>query len=83
MRFLLALLSASVILAGCASDAARAPATFNAADREPVCARGCLANYSSCVAGVPAMGNNRLIAGDVLNACQSNTRQCLSTCPQK
>ena len=64
---------------GCASEQAQAPMTFNAAEREPVCARGCLGQYSGCASGSRA-ADNRMLLGDVLRACAGAARQCLSTC---
>lgn len=71
-----------LMLAGCASPGAHAPDDFNAASKEPGCARECLAGYNTCTGGI-RQTNNRLITGDVLTACQANTRQCLSTCPTR
>lgn len=71
-----------LILAGCASQAAKEPESFDAASKEPVCARQCLGGYSACM-GNAGVTTNRLIASDMLNACQANTRQCLSTCPAR
>lgn len=71
-----------LLLAGCASQAAQAPDTFNAAAYEPVCARQCLTSYSTCAGSMQAT-NNRLISSDMLQACQGAARQCLSTCPSK
>lgn len=82
MKTIYPLLVTMLALAGCANPAAQAPDTFDAAAYEPVCARQCLGQYSICTGNVGSTGN-RLIAGDVLQACQSNTRQCLSTCPPK
>lgn len=77
MRYLFVLL-----LAGCASQAAREPDSFDAASREPRCARECLAANSTCLSA-PRYTENRMIAGDQIRACNANTRQCLSTCPAK
>lgn len=72
-----------VLLCGCipTSPARTGPDSFNAADLDPNCARGCLSSYSQCASG--AGGMNRLVANDILLSCQSVTRQCLSTCPPK
>lgn len=72
-----------ILLAGCASSqASREADTFNAASKEPVCARSCLANYTAC-ASTAGGSKHRSATIDVLNACQAGTRQCLSTCPDK
>lgn len=77
MRYLFVLM-----LAGCASQAAREPDAFDAASREPKCARECLASNSACLSA-PRYTDNRLIANDLIRACNATARQCLSTCPQK
>lgn len=82
MKTIYLLLVMMLALVGCANPAAQAPDSFNAAGREPSCARECLAGYNTCTGGI-RQTENRLIASDVLTACQANTRQCLSTCPPK
>lgn len=77
MRYLIVLL-----LAGCASPGPAEVDSFNAASREPVCARKCLDANSVCMGGAGGT-NNRLIANDIIQTCNANARQCLTTCPTK
>lgn len=77
MRYLVVVL----MLSGCANDARRAPESFDAASREPVCARSCLDSYSRCISGVSGLSGS--VANATFEACQLNTKQCLSTCPAK
>lgn len=71
-----------VLLAGCASPMASAPDSFNASTKEPRCARECLGQYAICTSNAGSTPN-RIVTGDILTACQANTRQCLATCPEK
>lgn len=71
-----------LLLAGCASQAAREPDSFNAASREPACARKCLDSNSACLTGGMA-SQSRLATNDIIRACNANARQCLSTCPAR
>lgn len=70
-----------LILTGCASQAAKAPETFDAASKEPVCARQCLAGYSNCIGA--AVGTHPASANNIMVACDAAARQCLNTCPSR
>jgi hypothetical protein len=69
-----------LLLAGCA-DARRGPETFDAARYEPTCARQCLDGYNRCISGMSGISGS--IATAQMQACDLNSRQCLSTCPAK
>lgn len=60
-------LAALLLLTGCATD-------FQAERYEGTCARQCLAVHADCISRQPA---------GFRGACESTTRQCLSTCPMK
>ena len=70
----------ATLLAGCAGPPTHGPETFDTS-REPVCTRGCLGSYSTCISGIGGAAHPR-VGWDVLSACQANTQQCLSTCPR-
>ena len=77
MKYLFVLLT----LTGCAYGAASGPESFDASAYEPKCARSCLLGYDSCIAGGSTY--NSMAANSAYIACNSNTRQCLSTCPKR
>lgn len=78
MRYLIVLL-----LAGCASPGPAQVDAFDTASKDPVCARQCLESNALCMTSIRGTSNNRLIANDIIQTCNANARQCLSTCPTR
>lgn len=67
-------------LSGCASGADIADVDLS--NREPGCARQCLATYSEC-AGNASMARGTVNTGSILSACKASLRACGTTCPAR
>jgi hypothetical protein len=74
-KLLIALLVATVLLAGCAYSIA----DIDVSKSEPSCVRQCSTAYSSCVSG----GNQMGFKTETLRACQESYKVCIQTCTAK
>lgn len=77
MRALLLL----IVLSGCASKGTDlSDVALN--DREPGCARQCLAKYSDC-SGQASRAFGIANTDNILAACKSSLKACAGTCPAR
>jgi len=75
MTKILCVFALTTLLQGCAYSISE----IDLSKTEPVCARQCTANYSSCVSG----GNQIGFKTETLRACREAYSACVQTCPSK
>lgn len=75
------LLILAAFLVGVASGCAQPKPNLQLAGKQQACVRECSHAYSACVPGASQSGGNRLIAGDVIAACNSAFEVCTAACP--
>lgn len=73
-------LAVALLLLALAACAQPKP-NINTVGRDQLCVRECSHAYSACASGAGQTFGNRLIAGDVIVACNNGLEICVSTCP--